>query len=54
MTEKINLDFVEKESNLNLEIKAASEYAPTIVSFDSSLSKVKNDNIVKFIYDYGD
>lgn len=54
MIEKINLDFVEKEANLSLEIKPASEYAPTIVSFDSSLSKVKNDNIVKFIYDYGD
>lgn len=54
MVEKINLDFVEKEANLSLEIKPASEYAPTIVSFDSSLSKVRNDNIVKFIYDYGD
>lgn len=51
--EKIHLEFVQKEAVVNLQMKSESEYAPTIVRFDASLSRVQNDNIVKFIYDYG-
>lgn len=51
--EKINLEFVQKEAVVSLQMKAESEYAPAIVTFDASLSRVQNDNIVKFIYDYG-
>ncbi len=31
-----------------------SNYAPVNVRFDASESYIKNDNIIKFIYDYGD
>lgn len=54
LTDTIFLELVEKEANINFEIKTDSEYVPVIASFDASLSKVKNDNIVKFIYDYWD
>jgi len=54
MVDKINIELVEKEAVLVLDIKADSEYAPTLVTFDASLSKVTDDNIVKFTYDYGD
>ncbi len=50
----ITLEFVEKEAIVSFEIKTTSDYAPIVASFDASLSKVKDDNIVKFIYDYGD
>ncbi len=53
-TEKINFEFVEKEATVSLEMKPDSEYVPALVTFDASLSKVQNDDIVKFIYDYGD
>lgn len=52
--ENINIELIEKEALLVLDVKSESEYAPTMVSFDASLSKVNDDNIVKFIYDYGD
>jgi PKD repeat protein len=31
-----------------------SNYAPVTVRFDASKSFIKNDDIIKFIYDYGD
>jgi PKD repeat protein len=31
-----------------------SNYAPVTVAFDASKSYIKNDDIIKFIYDYGD
>jgi hypothetical protein len=31
-----------------------SNYAPVTVRFDASASFIKNDDIIKFIYDYGD
>jgi microbial collagenase len=31
-----------------------SNYAPVTVKFDASKSFIKNDDIIKFIYDYGD
>lgn len=42
------------EAQIILEINTESNYVPTIVSFDASKSKVKDDNILKFIYDYWD
>lgn len=53
-TQKVNFEFVEKEAIVDLQIKSDSEYVPALVAFDASLSKVQNDNIVKFIYDYWD
>jgi hypothetical protein len=35
-------------------MKQRSNYAPTVVGFDASTSKVKDENIAKFIWDYGD
>ncbi len=54
LTQKINLEFVEKEADLSLNLKSDTEYAPALVAFDASLSKIKNDDIIKFIYDYWD
>jgi PKD repeat protein len=39
---------------MSFEITKDSNYAPVIVSFDASKSQVKNEDIVKFIWDYGD
>ena len=50
----IILNFVEKDAIVDFEIKQDSEYVPVVVSFDASKSKAKNENIVKFIYDYWD
>lgn len=52
--EKIFIEAVKKEAILNLKIEKESDYVPVLVRFDASLSQVKNDDIVKFIYDYGD
>lgn len=54
MKDTISIELVEKEAILVLDVKPDSEYAPTLVTFDASLSKVNDDNIVKFTYDYGD
>ncbi len=54
MMEKVIVYTIQRDVIIDLKIEKASEYAPTTVSFDASLSKVKNDNIVKFIYDYWD
>lgn len=52
--EKIYIEWEKKEVALDLQIKAMSDYAPTIVKFDASLSQVKWENINKFIFDYWD
>jgi len=39
---------------LKLDIEKTTEYVPLVVRFDASKSYIKDDNIVKFIYDYGD
>lgn len=52
--QNIFIDAVEKESQLSLKLLPESEYAPTVVKFDATASKVKNDDIISFIYDYGD
>lgn len=54
LKEIIHLELTKKEAILSLQVKPDSEYAPALVWFDASQSKVENDNIVKFIYDYGD
>lgn len=50
----INLESVEKDAVLNLKVSQDSEYAPALVKFDASSSKVKDDDIIKFVYDYWD
>gem|GEM_PF-1346297 len=52
--EVIHMDFGKKEALLSLVITPNSEYAPADVRFDASASRVEGENIVKFIYDYGD
>ncbi|QFR39675.1 PKD domain-containing protein [Candidatus Gracilibacteria bacterium 28_42_T64] len=54
ITEKIYIESVTKDAQLNLNIKKTGNYVPIIVQFDASTSQVKNENIVKFIWDYGD
>jgi hypothetical protein len=39
---------------LKLEIDKSTEYAPAVIGFDASQSKVRDENIIKFVYDYGD
>ncbi len=50
----VNIEVVQKDAFLVLDLSSDSEYAPALVKFDASTSKVKDDNIIKFIYDYGD
>jgi hypothetical protein len=52
--ERIYIEPTKKDVQLDLQVKSDSEYAPALVSFDASLSQVKWENIVKFIYDYWD
>lgn len=52
--EKIFIEAIIPEYKIALDIKKESNYVPTLVSFDASKSMVKDDNIVKFIYDYWD
>ncbi len=54
ITEKIYIESVTKDAQLNLNIKKTGNYVPIIVQFDASTSQVKNENIVKFIWDYWD
>lgn len=58
-TQKVNetvyIDSIKKDAILDLEIiPSDSWYIPITVKFDASKSEVKWENIVKFIYDYGD
>jgi PKD repeat protein len=52
--ENFYIEWIKKEAQINFEIKKDSQYAPVIVSFDASRSQVKDENIVKFEWDYGD
>lgn len=53
--EKIYIDAVKKDAILDLQIKPSEEeYAPINIQFDASRSQIKNENITKFIFDYGD
>jgi len=52
LREFISVLWVKKEAILDLQLEYPSNYAPVVVRFDASKSFIKNDNIVKFIYDY--
>ena len=54
LKEMIYIEGVKKDAVLDLKIEHDSNYAPITVRFDASRSYIKNDDIVKFIYDYGD
>ena len=54
LKEMIYIEWVRKDAVLDLKIEHDSNYAPITVRFDASRSYIKNDDIVKFIYDYGD
>ncbi|NDK10140.1 PKD domain-containing protein [Candidatus Gracilibacteria bacterium] len=54
LTEFIYIQAVKKDAILSLEIENSSNYAPVSVRFDASKSYIKDDNIIKFVYDYGD
>ncbi|MDD3302313.1 MAG: PKD domain-containing protein [Candidatus Gracilibacteria bacterium] len=55
LTDTIYIDSVKKDILLDLEINPSEEkYVPVVIKFDASKSQIKNENIVKFIYDYGD
>lgn len=55
VNEKIYIESVKKDVLLDLEISPSTEtYVPAVIQFDASKSQIKNENIVKFIYDYWD
>lgn len=54
LSQIISFELIEKEFDINFDIKPNSDYAPTLVSFDASKSRVAWENIIKFEYDYGD
>lgn len=54
LTENIYIEGMKKEALLDLKIEKDTDYVPVTVRFDASKSFIKNDDIVKFIYDYGD
>lgn len=54
LKEFIYIEGVKKDAILSLKMDYESNYAPVNVRFDASESYIKNDNIIKFIYDYGD
>lgn len=54
LKEFIYIEGIKKEAILNLKMEYDSNYAPVTVRFDASESYIKNDNIIKFTYNYGD
>ncbi len=52
--QKIYIEAVQKEAIVDFVINKNSEYTPVVVGFDASRSSVKDSNIAKFIWDYGD
>lgn len=52
--ENIYINWVKKEAQLDLKVYQSSTYAPVTIKFDASKSQVKNEDIVKFIYNYWD
>jgi PKD repeat protein len=53
LKEFISVLWVKKEAILDLKLEYDTNYAPVVVRFDASKSFIKNDDIIKFIYDYG-
>ena len=54
LKEFIYIEWIKQDAILDLDMKYDSNYVPVTVRFDASKSFIKNDDIVKFIYDYGD
>ncbi len=54
LKELVYVQAIKKDAILVLDIENESNYAPVTVRFDASKSYIKNDNIIKFVYDYGD
>jgi len=55
LIDTIYIDPIKKDVLLDLEINPSEEnYVPVVIKFDASKSQIKNENIVKFIYDYWD
>ncbi|MDD2871982.1 MAG: PKD domain-containing protein, partial [Candidatus Gracilibacteria bacterium] len=54
MKEVIYIEGIKKEAIITFDINKNSTYVPITVAFDASKSQVKNENIEKFIWDYGD
>ena len=52
--ETIFVEGMKKEAILDLQVDASSEYAPSVVKFDASKSIIKNEDIAKFVWYYGD
>lgn len=52
LREFILVQWVKKDAILDLQLEYDSNYAPVVVRFDASKSFIKNDDIIKFIYDY--
>jgi PKD repeat protein len=54
LKEKIFIEAIKKDAIINFNIKKDNSYAPVVVKLDASKSIVKDENIVKFIWDYWD
>jgi len=54
LKEFVYIEGIKKEALLNLKIEKETDYVPVTVRFDASKSFIKNDDIIKFVYDYGD
>ena len=54
LKEYVFIEWIKKEAILDLQIEKNTNYAPVTVRFDASKSFIKNDDIIKFVYDYGD
>lgn len=54
VNEIIYVEAIKKQQEIDFKINQPSEYAPVIVWFDASKSYVKDGNITKFIWDFGD
>ncbi|PZM83129.1 hypothetical protein DLH72_03975 [Candidatus Gracilibacteria bacterium] len=52
--EIIYVEAVKKEHDINFKINQSTEYAPAIIGFDATQSMVKDSNISKFIWNFGD
>ncbi len=54
LKEQIFIEWIRKDAIIGFKINKKSDYVPVVVWFDASTSQVKNENIEKFIWDYGD
>lgn len=54
LKEYVYIEWIKKDNVVDIQIEKDSDYVPVIVRFDWSKSRVKNSDIVKFIWDYWD